>query len=89
MRRLWTVVPHVRHLPADTLAALTLLFIGCTLTACSAAVGPEHWTGGASAEQLARDEYECHRDAKVSREYVDISLKLYEKCMAAKGYTRR
>ena len=77
---------------AAALAAVPTL----VLTACAAPVGPELWAGGASAQQLARDEYECRRDAEMAyrgaawdRVLGAPGEKLYSTCMAAKGYTRR
>jgi len=74
------------------LKTVSISLVGGALTACASPVGPEHWTGGASAQQVARDEYECDRDAQAAHAgigWTPSAQTLYEKCMAAKGYTRR
>lgn len=78
------------------MTALCALGLGLVLSSCAPDLGPHLWQYARGpfqpAEVLARDEYECHRDAQAARSGVAMpasAVQLYEKCMAARGYVRR
>lgn len=65
---------------------LTIL-ICVSLSACAQTEAVKFASKGADSKQQDMDEYLCERDARQTPGGTCVQVEMYEKCMAARGYT--
>jgi len=77
------------------LAGVVILLGVVLVTGCGVTLTQGDWTKpGMTDQQWRKDSYECERDARSvagtgGRETFGVAQRLAEKCLAARGYTRR
>jgi len=79
--------------PWPLLAAAAVILLGVVLVAgCQVSLIRGDWTKpGGTEEQWRKDAYECEREARLTypKEAAGAAQRLAEKCLTARGYTRR